>query len=208
MGRFRQDLYYRLSAARIVAGAPAGAARRSAGAGVALRESLRQGGPAPHRELDPTMMEIFANYHWPGNVRQLRNVVLTSLILGTGPVLSLADVSWLFDELQPLTVGNVARDDTPAGLRPTHARSATPDAQSESRAGPPASAAFRSTSSSGRPSWRPCGRPPATRPRPPRSWASATARCGRRSAATAGGMRGDAGRNVPHPGCSRYPEKK
>jgi len=34
-------------------------------------------------------------------VRQLRNVVLTSLILGVGTTLSLADVSWLFDELQP-----------------------------------------------------------------------------------------------------------
>jgi len=52
--------------------------------------------------LDPAMMDIFARYDWPGNVRQLRNVVLTSLILGVGPVLSLADVSWLFDELQPL----------------------------------------------------------------------------------------------------------
>jgi DNA-binding NtrC family response regulator len=29
-------------------------------------------------------------------------VVLTSLILGAGTTLSLADVSWLFDELQPL----------------------------------------------------------------------------------------------------------
>jgi DNA-binding NtrC family response regulator len=47
-------------------------------------------------------MDIFAKYHWPGNVRQLRNVVLTSLILGAGQTLSLADVSWLFDELQPL----------------------------------------------------------------------------------------------------------
>ena len=44
------------------------------------------------------MMDIFANYHWPGNVRQLRNVVRTSLILGTGETLSLADVSWLLDE--------------------------------------------------------------------------------------------------------------
>jgi len=52
--------------------------------------------------LDPAMIDIFAKYDWPGNVRQLRNVVLTSLILGVGPVLSLADVSWLFDELQPL----------------------------------------------------------------------------------------------------------
>jgi two-component system response regulator HydG len=48
------------------------------------------------------MMDIFAKYHWPGNVRQLRNVVRTSLILGVGQTLSLADVSWLFDELQPL----------------------------------------------------------------------------------------------------------
>lgn len=53
--------------------------------------------------LDPSMMDIFAKYHWPGNVRQLRNVVLTSLVLGIGETLSLADVSWLFDELQPRT---------------------------------------------------------------------------------------------------------
>ena len=53
------------------------------------------------RRLDPNMMEIFANYSWPGNVRQLRNVIRTSLILGSGETLSLADVSWLFDELQP-----------------------------------------------------------------------------------------------------------
>jgi DNA-binding NtrC family response regulator len=55
------------------------------------------------KKLDPVMMDIFAEYHWPGNVRQLRNVVRTSLTLGAGPILSLADVSWLFDELQPLT---------------------------------------------------------------------------------------------------------
>ena len=47
------------------------------------------------------MMEIFNQYDWPGNIRQLRNVVLTSLVFGSGDVLSLADVSWLFDELQP-----------------------------------------------------------------------------------------------------------
>jgi DNA-binding NtrC family response regulator len=53
-------------------------------------------------KLDSAMMDIFSKYHWPGNVRQLRNVVRTSLILGVGQTLSLADVSWLFDELQPL----------------------------------------------------------------------------------------------------------
>jgi DNA-binding NtrC family response regulator len=101
-GRFRPDLYYRLSAARIVL-APLRDRRDDLPelvwhfVNLYAREAQRR-----IVELDPTMMEIFANYDWPGNVRQLRNVVLTSLILGAGPVLSLADVSWLFDELQPL----------------------------------------------------------------------------------------------------------
>jgi DNA-binding NtrC family response regulator len=101
-GRFRQDLYYRLSGVRLVVSP--------------LRERLDDlpelvwhfvnlyAREANRRitMLDPAMMDIFAKYDWPGNVRQLRNVVVTSLILGVGPVLSLADVSWLFDELQPL----------------------------------------------------------------------------------------------------------
>jgi DNA-binding NtrC family response regulator len=81
-------------------------------------------------KIDPGMMDIFAKYDWPGNIRQLRNVVLTSLILGIGPVLSLADVSWLFDELQPLPQHDSSRVErgascmqrTPYGLRtPQHA---------------------------------------------------------------------------------------
>lgn len=106
LGRFRQDLYYRLSGVRIVL-AP-------------LRQRLddladltwyfvNQYAHQSQRQitqLDPCMMDLFAKYHWPGNIRQLRNVVRTSLVLGYGPMLSLADVSWLFDELQPITQDN------------------------------------------------------------------------------------------------------
>ena len=101
-GRFRQDLYYRLSSLRLVI--PPLRKRNEDLLGLVwhfvnlnAREAQRH-----ITRLDPVMMDIFANYPWPGNVRQLRNVVLTSLILGTGQTLSLADVSWLFDELQPL----------------------------------------------------------------------------------------------------------
>ncbi len=101
-GRFRQDLYYRLSGIRILL-AP-------------LRQRLddlpdltwhfvNQYAHQSQRQIDelaPCMMALFAKYHWPGNIRQLRNVVRTSLVLGSGPALSLADVSWLFDELQPV----------------------------------------------------------------------------------------------------------
>jgi two-component system response regulator HydG len=102
MSRFRQDLYYRLSTARVVVW-PLRERREDLPelvwhfVNLHAREARRR-----ITRLDPAMMNILAEYSWPGNVRQLRNVVLTSLILGVGPVLSLADVSWLFDELQPL----------------------------------------------------------------------------------------------------------
>ncbi len=101
-GRFRQDLYYRLSGVRLVISP---LRRRSEDlpdlvwhlVNLYAREAQRR-----ITKLDPAMMDIFAKYHWPGNIRQLRNVVLTSLIFGVGQTLSLADVSWLFDELRPL----------------------------------------------------------------------------------------------------------
>jgi len=109
LGRFRQDLYYRLNGVRLVVSPLRERvedlteliwhfvnlyARQSAGRPTAAQRRITK--------LDPAMMDIFTKYHWPGNVRQLRNAVLTSLILGFGQTLSLADVSWLFDELQPL----------------------------------------------------------------------------------------------------------
>ena len=102
-GRFRQDLYYRLSGVRLVV-CPLRERKDDLYdlvwyfVNLYTREVQRR-----ITRLDPAMMDIFAKYHWPGNVRQLRNVVRTSLILGIGQTLSLADVSWLFDELQPLT---------------------------------------------------------------------------------------------------------
>jgi DNA-binding NtrC family response regulator len=38
------------------------------------------------------MIEAFCQYNWPGNIRELRNIVRTALILGDGPVLSIGDL--------------------------------------------------------------------------------------------------------------------
>ncbi|MCP4452403.1 MAG: sigma-54-dependent Fis family transcriptional regulator, partial [Planctomycetes bacterium] len=108
-GRFRQDLYYRLSGIRILL---APLRQRLDDLPDLIWHFVNQYAHQSQRHIDelaPCMMALFAKYHWPGNIRQLRNVVRTSLILGSGPVLSLADVSWLFDELQP-----VPQDSTPA----------------------------------------------------------------------------------------------
>ena len=117
-GRFRQDLYYRLSGVRLVV-APLRHRREDLSelvwhfVNLYAREAQRR-----ITKLDPAMMDILARYHWPGNVRQLRNVVLTSLILGTGQMLSLADVSWLFDELQPLPQQNQTYETVEPTRRP------------------------------------------------------------------------------------------
>lgn len=100
-GRFRQDLYYRLCGIRLFV--------------PPLRERIEdlpelvwyfvnlysRQIPRKIADLSGEMMDIFKKYDWPGNIRQLRNVVRTSLALGTGSTLSLADTSWLFNELQP-----------------------------------------------------------------------------------------------------------
>ena len=99
-GRFREDLYYRLNGVRLQV-PPLRQRSEDLPDLVWYFVNLYARQADRHiTSLSSEMMELFANYPWPGNVRQLRNVVRTSLILGTGPILSLADASWLFDELQ------------------------------------------------------------------------------------------------------------
>jgi len=97
-GRFRSDLYYRLSAVRVEA--PPLRTRKEDLNDLVWHFVNIYAPQAQRRitELDPRMMTVFEKYSWPGNIRQLRNVVLTCLILGSGSLLSLADVGWLFED--------------------------------------------------------------------------------------------------------------
>jgi len=45
--------------------------------------------------LEPQTLRAFEAYPWPGNVRQLRNVLRAALILGHGPVLSIRGLDLL-----------------------------------------------------------------------------------------------------------------
>ncbi len=105
-GRFRQDLYYRLSGVRILLAPLRNRLEDMADLTWYFVNQYAQQSQRQITQLAPCMMDLFAKYHWPGNVRQLRNVIRTSLVLGSGQILSLADVSWLFDELQPIPQNN------------------------------------------------------------------------------------------------------
>jgi len=101
-GKFRQDLYYRLCGIRLFVPP---LRERNEDLEELIWHFINLYAPQSKRritKLTPEMIKIFKNHQWPGNIRQLRNIVRTSLILGTGSTLSLADASWMFDQMQPL----------------------------------------------------------------------------------------------------------
>jgi two-component system nitrogen regulation response regulator NtrX len=79
--RFREDLFYRLNVVPL--SVPSLAARRDDIPPLAdhffTRYAREQGLPAP--ELSPEALAALQAYDWPGNVRQLRNVVERTVIL-------------------------------------------------------------------------------------------------------------------------------
>jgi hydrogenase-4 transcriptional activator len=80
-GKFREDLYYRLSVIRI--DVPPLRARREEIPHLStflLREACdRQG--KPEVTLSSATLDVFARYHWPGNVRQLFNEIQRAVAL-------------------------------------------------------------------------------------------------------------------------------
>ncbi len=91
-GRFRADLYYRLNVLAIKL--------------PALRERTEDFGPlCDHileqisvrtrltlRELDPAALALLKRCQWPGNIRELRNVLEQACMLADGPRLTEADI--------------------------------------------------------------------------------------------------------------------
>src|SRR6185295_11909992 len=82
-GKFREDLYYRLSVIRL--DVPPLRARREEIPHLStffLREACdRQA--KPEVTLSSATLEVFARYHWPGNVRQLFNEIQRAVALTT-----------------------------------------------------------------------------------------------------------------------------
>jgi len=83
-GRFRQDLFYRLSVVPIAV--PALADRREDIPILAryFVDRAVEANGLPARLIADDAMTILTTYHWPGNVRQLRNVVEWLLIMAPG----------------------------------------------------------------------------------------------------------------------------
>jgi len=101
-GRFREDLFYRLNVISVEM--PPLRSRRAdliAAAEAFLDDICRQlGRVTPKFSADAR--QLFETYAWPGNLRELRNVVERAAILATGPQLEAKDFPSL--TTQPVTL--------------------------------------------------------------------------------------------------------
>jgi DNA-binding NtrC family response regulator len=99
-GTFRADLYYRLSGIRLMV-PPLRQRQEDIVQLVWLfvnefaAESARR-----ITAIDRQTLHLFEQYRWPGNIRQLRNMVRSAMILGSGEVLSVQQIPWLLDEIR------------------------------------------------------------------------------------------------------------
>ena len=76
-GDFREDLYYRLNG--LVVRLPA--LRERSDFGAVVKKVLHALEGNAHIAIAPQVMELLQAYHWPGNVRQLHNLLRTATVM-------------------------------------------------------------------------------------------------------------------------------
>jgi len=106
-GRFREDLYYRLQG--ITLNLPALRERQD------RRELIRhilvlECGDKEQVELSEGALRQLDAYNWPGNIRQLRNVLRTALALRDGHEITIYDLPEEISRLAPITQARESRE--------------------------------------------------------------------------------------------------
>jgi len=99
-GLFREDLYYRLNG--ITVRMPS-LRQRSDGAELIRKLLQNECGATTPVDIEPALLDRLVRHSWPGNVRQVRNVLRTMLALRSSDRLTLADFSeeWLVGAAAP-----------------------------------------------------------------------------------------------------------
>jgi len=82
-GRFRKDLYYRLNVFPIEIPPLRERIEDIPQLARGFLENMRRQGPKEIRHIDPRVLEAFRHYTWPGNIRELENLMERAYILET-----------------------------------------------------------------------------------------------------------------------------
>ncbi len=113
-GTFREDLFYRLNVVPIVV--PTLRDRRE-DIPLLVKHFLRvhaeeQG--LKLKQVSPEAMDVFMQYEWPGNIRELRNLIERLMIMVPGPVIEAAHASVALQVRPQLPVSQSAAGTQPA----------------------------------------------------------------------------------------------
>ncbi len=91
-GRFREDLYYRL---KVVTLSIPPLRERKEDLPLLIDHCIRRFSTRENKRIeriDQPALELLSTYHWPGNVRQLENCIEGMIVMGSGDILTEADV--------------------------------------------------------------------------------------------------------------------
>jgi two-component system response regulator HydG len=90
-GGFRQDLYFRLNVVQVKLPPLRDRKNDIPLLVTSFLEKLSNPDAAPRSMSEDAMLRLMA-YDWPGNVRELENAVARAVALGSGPIVSVADL--------------------------------------------------------------------------------------------------------------------
>jgi transcriptional regulator with AAA-type ATPase domain len=90
-GRFREDLYFRLEVVEIKLPSLRDRRNEISGLALTLLKKINQRRPKPH-QLSKRALQRLENYAWPGNVRQLSNVLERSVLYAQKDVIEADDL--------------------------------------------------------------------------------------------------------------------
>jgi two-component system response regulator HydG len=113
-GRFRADLFFRPD---VVAFCLPPLRRRPAAIRPLVLEFLAEFTSRNRpdiRGIQPEALQVLQAYHWPGNIRELRNVVERAVALARGPDVSLTDLPQQILEARPGDQGCAEENHQPA----------------------------------------------------------------------------------------------
>jgi transcriptional regulator with PAS, ATPase and Fis domain len=91
-GEFRADLYYRLDVLALRVPPLRERIDDLEPICESILEGFAESQPGRHYELQPDALKLLARQRWPGNIRELRNVLERSMVLSDSTVLTEADV--------------------------------------------------------------------------------------------------------------------
>jgi transcriptional regulator of acetoin/glycerol metabolism len=120
-GTFREDLYYRLNG--LVVRLPA--LRDRADLATVARRILVTECPQGTPALSPAVSALFGRYHWPGNIRQLANVLRTAVVMA-GPDAEITQEHLSDDLLEDVRRSGLAGDEAAAAAMPSPGGGDTP----------------------------------------------------------------------------------